>query len=442
MDTTLKPTSLDFPTGAAPSAPAWGDPRTLPVYELYRRFRSVILSASATGEASPVRLASQMLQALLDGPSELPNAIRGGRIYSVHDDRLELIEKLGDAGPAPLGFTVPADYPVVRDVLRNGWGLVDRSDPRLDSALEMQVDDGSYGLIVIGSTTQVVLSLGLREPLSADELPYVLAALRSIAETSYRKVELTELIHEAKRVQTALLPALPTVPEGFEIACRMRPSEIVGGDIYDVLELRSGTFGLAVADATGHGLPAALLARDAIIGLRMGLEQELKSVATIERLGRVLVRSSPPGRFISLFYAEVDPLGHLIYVNAGHLPPLVVRHGSSVVHALGSTGPVLGVDLPNAKWHRGFDRLEPGDLMVLYTDGITEASNRAGEELGQRRLLDLVGRLRGEPVALIAEALLSAVEEWRDGGPQDDDQTIVVLRRTLPSEPNGVSGSD
>jgi sigma-B regulation protein RsbU (phosphoserine phosphatase) len=187
-------------------------------------------------------------------------------------------------------------------------------------------------------------------------------------------------------------------------------------------------FDFAVADASGHGLPAALQVRDVYVGLRMGLSRDFKITRTVERLNAIIARSKLVSKFVSLFVAELEANGHLIYVNAGHVPPFILRRGG--IEMLREGGMVLGPS-PDALYQRGFTRLEAGDVLVLYTDGITECTHHStGEEFGLARLQRLVRRHAARPAAEIVDLVFQAVSRYAGSGQPVDDQTLVVVRRT------------
>ena len=157
----------------------------------------------------------------------------------------------------------------------------------------------------------------------------------------------------------------------------------MGGDFFDFIPVTDRIHGIAIADASGHGLPAALQVRDVYTGLRMGVARDFKIVRTVERLNRIIHQSRMTTKFVSLFYGEIEEEGNLIYVNAGHPPPL--HFHSKGVTTLKQTGMVLGPSA-TASYSRGFLALEPGDALLLYTDGMTEASDPKGREFGIERL--------------------------------------------------------
>ena len=201
---------------------------------------------------------------------------------------------------------------------------------------------------------------------------------------------------------------------------------MVGGDLFDFPATAPDILGLAIGDATGHGLPAALQARDAVVGLRMAAEQNLELATTMERLSRVVRSGGTGSRFISLFRAELDSHGHLIYVNGGHPPPLIVRAGRRARRSPRPTGPVMGLPIETA-YERGHAQLQPGDMLLLYTDGVVEAEDLAGDEFGEELLVR--SARWGETAKDAVDLVFLALQAFTTGAPQADDETLVVVRR-------------
>jgi sigma-B regulation protein RsbU (phosphoserine phosphatase) len=203
----------------------------------------------------------------------------------------------------------------------------------------------------------------------------------------------------------------------------------VGGDFFDFIPVSERIFGAAVADASGHGITAALLVRDVYVGLRMGIGGDLKIARTIERLNRIVNKSRLTTKFISLFYAEFEAEGEVIYVNAGHPPPLLYRAASGAFETLKVTGMVLGPS-PDSVYGRRSAKMEPDDVMVLFTDGIVEATDSKGREFGVSRLKRIVSELRKRAARDVAERVMQAAAAWSAGKSPEDDRTVVVIRRT------------
>jgi phosphoserine phosphatase RsbU/P len=209
-----------------------------------------------------------------------------------------------------------------------------------------------------------------------------------------------------------------------------RPANTVGGDFYDILPLPDGRVVVALGDVAGKGSPAALLMALLLAMLRTLVDEELEPSPLIDRLNAQICRHSPPSRFITLFYGVFDPAtGSLTYVNAGQNPPLL-RRASGSYERLDSTGVALGMFERSTYTARQVS-IAPGELLVLYSDGITEAENGQGhpfDESGLERTLE-AGPL-DDPAAL-GVAVLSAVERHARDSRLADDLTVLVLRRSV-----------
>jgi len=183
-----------------------------------------------------------------------------------------------------------------------------------------------------------------------------------------------------------------------------------------------------VGDVSGKGIPAALMVSTLHSALRLMLDHTEFGPALLERLNRHILESSTPNKFITMLLAEVNPrTSSLRYLNAGHNSGFLVRsHGQ--LDELPSGGVPLGL-LPGSRYHMREAVLEPGDLLCIYSDGITEAESPQDEEFGNDRLIDLLRRYRAAPLSDVLEAIRREVGEHTQGLPQGDDQTVVLLRR-------------
>jgi len=237
----------------------------------------------------------------------------------------------------------------------------------------------------------------------------------------------TGLLDRARAIQRSLLPEpLPRLAD-FDLAARSESAEAVGGDVYDAIPHPPDVLGLAIADASGHGLPAALEARDVVMGLRMGAAQHLKIASTIERLNRILCGSTLASRFVSLVYGELDADGGFHYVNAGHPPPLVLADNEAV--PLPEAGRVLGVS-PDSLYRVGHAFVPKGGTLLLYTDGVTECPSPRGEEFGVERLIRMSNALADAPASHLCAAIFDALFDHSGGASLPDDATVLIARRS------------
>jgi sigma-B regulation protein RsbU (phosphoserine phosphatase) len=241
-----------------------------------------------------------------------------------------------------------------------------------------------------------------------------------------RQRELENLMEQARAIQTSLLPAAPPAFGTYDIAAASIPAETVGGDFFDLHLLEPETLAIVVSDASGHGLPAALQARDVATGLRMGLERDLRLTRTIEKLNRVIHRSGLVTRFVSLVLGELELNGNLTYVNAGHPPPLLLDDAG--VHELGVGGTLLG-PYADSTYKLGFAHVDRGAALVLYSDGVVEAGTRRGEAFGAERLAEWLRAWREGPADEAVGDLLERLRGFGGGTAFEDDLTVVFVRR-------------
>ena len=251
----------------------------------------------------------------------------------------------------------------------------------------------------------------------------------AIAREMAQRERLNRELEIAREVQEHLFPQRLPVVQGLEYWGQCRPVREVGGDYYDFLELPEGRFGIAIGDVSGKGVGAALM--------MASLEASLRALASVvddpaELMGRVnslVYQASSANRYASLFYAQYDPASRrLSYVNAGHNPPVVLRScaGSFQVFRLETGGPVIG--LLRHGYERGVFSHEAGDLLVLFTDGVSESMNVRYEEWGEERLIECAKTCHVLPVAEAMRRILAAAQAFAAGAPQHDDMTIVMLR--------------
>lgn len=232
-------------------------------------------------------------------------------------------------------------------------------------------------------------------------------------------------VAEARNIQQGLLPKFIPQQRGYEIAGAWQPALSVGGDYYDVFSFDDNTLGLCIADVSGKGLPAALLMSNLQAAVRGLAAPSLSPDGLCQRLNSLVCHNTASDRFITFFYAQLDgPSRVLRYSNAGHNPPIVIRRNGSH-ERLGAGGTVLGV-FPQQSFAVGQAQLAPGDRVILFTDGVTEAYDDAGEEFGEERLLQLVQEHRAAAPAELQQKILSAAGSFSRGH-WHDDATLLVL---------------
>ena len=242
------------------------------------------------------------------------------------------------------------------------------------------------------------------------------------------RLSLKSELEVARDIQLAMLPRGVSIL-GDSRACGLtRPANTVGGDFYDILPRPDGRVIVSVGDVAGKGSPAALLMALLLAMMRTLVDEGLESARLLARLNVQLVRHSPGSRFITLFYAIYDTTtGQLEYVNAGHLPPLIHRKDGTF-ERLTSGNIALGM-FEGSTYESHHAQLHPGDAIILYSDGITEAENTAGREFDESGLsATIVAAGTHEPEQL-GRAVLAAVDEHAGDARLGDDLTVLVLSR-------------
>ena len=260
-----------------------------------------------------------------------------------------------------------------------------------------------------------------------EEIVFMLNGIRSALNNRMRaEVALSDL-EKAAEIQKSLLPANPPSFPGYDIAARMKPAEAVGGDFYDFITMTDDIMGVVVGDASGHGLPAALLVRDVIMGLRMGMGTHLRMLYTMKKLNREIHRTTYSTRFISVLYTELEKNGNLLYANAGHMPGLIFN--GDEVHRLEPTGMILG-PIADVPLDRAFAHVPPGGTLVLFTDGVTERITDSNAPLETEGLIEIIQSNRHLSAADLVDCIFEKVLALdHESNLLDDDTTVVVIKR-------------
>lgn len=286
------------------------------------------------------------------------------------------------------------------------------------------------GLIALGrkitETRYTAVEVSLLQTLTNQTSVAITNAL--LYRDSLEKSLLEEELSLARRIQQQSLPRqLPRTP-GFGLAALNAPSKFVGGDYYDTVDLGHGRYLVAIADVAGKGVPAALLASMVQASIRTQAPDRKPVSTMMGRLNRLVHEATPDDRFATCFLAEVA--GHgltLSFANAGHNYP-ILRSASGTCRYLTDGSIPLGIE-PNVHYPQSETTLRPGDALILYTDGITDARNRLGEDFGETRLMELVERI---PARFTAEEIIRTIADevarFSDGAEQMDDITLVALK--------------
>ncbi len=297
-------------------------------------------------------------------------------------------------------------------------------------AVPLQTESQVIGILYVDTPS-------LLYPFDAEALS-LLTVFANIAAIRIEHARLVEVEHvervlahdleQAADIQRGLFPQAPPVLPGLELSGRSLPCRSVGGDYFDYVPMADGRVLVVVADVSGKGLAASLLMSSLQARVHALCELQTDVAKMVSRLNHSIKANTPDNKFITGFFAAVDPVtGEMEYSNAGHNPPVIARQ-SGRVELLTAGGPVLGI-LPNINYSGGRTRLEPGDLLVMYSDGVSEAPNAKGDEFGEEAVAQIAAacldRSADEVLMEIARQLRAFLGECSP----TDDVTMVVARK-------------
>ena len=231
----------------------------------------------------------------------------------------------------------------------------------------------------------------------------------------------------ASQVQRQVLPKPPIVP-GIELAAAMQTARLLGGDYYDFFQVSDNIVDIVIADVSGKGAAASLLMPSLAVVLRLRARELPGPAAIIKDLDGVLKQITGPANFVTVFYARVNPsLRTLQYANGGHNPPLLVRTRTQTTLLLEESGPIVGI-LPDAQFSDTVVKLESGDILTLYTDGVTEQENENEDQFSIDRLKNLILSKETDSAATLVSDVTEAVSTFAGTKEQEDDLTLVVAK--------------
>ena len=297
-------------------------------------------------------------------------------------------------------------------------------------AVPLGVSDKVFGIIYADSP--------IAEGRFTEDHLKVLTTLASVAAIRVENARLVEARLERERferelalaseIQQRFQPTAPPHVAGYELQGISFPCYEIGGDYYDFIERDDGRLVIALGDVSGKGTAAALLMSSLHAAIHAQSASHNTLSATISAVNRYLADNIPANRFVTLFYAELDPeSGALSFLNAGHNPPLIV-HSAGTVEQLASGGLPLGIK-PDAEYREGRTQMQRGDVLVIYSDGVTEAVSPTGEEFGATRLYEVVSRNIEASAAGIRDRIESSLTKFAQGTSAADDITLVIVKR-------------
>jgi phosphoserine phosphatase RsbU/P len=268
-----------------------------------------------------------------------------------------------------------------------------------------------------------------------------LTVLTTLASVAAIRVENARLVEEqidrerlerelnlAREIQQRFQPASPPHVPGFELQGISFPCYEIGGDYYDFIRREDGQLVIALGDVSGKGTSAALMMSSLHAAIHAQVSANHSLADMITAVNRYLAETIPPNRFITLFCGVLDPeTGTLAFINAGHNPPLIV-HAAGTMEQLAAGGVPLGI-MPTASYREGRTQLQYGDALVIYSDGVTETQNQAGEEFGPVRLYDVVSRNLDATASGMRDKIEAALTKFAQGTASVDDITLVIVKR-------------
>jgi sigma-B regulation protein RsbU (phosphoserine phosphatase) len=250
---------------------------------------------------------------------------------------------------------------------------------------------------------------------------------RLAAEVRRQRDEYEHDLTLAAQVQRQVLPRAPVLP-GLELAAAMQTARLLGGDYYDFFEVSEDIVDVVIADVSGKGAAASLLMPSLAVALRLRARELSGPAEIIKDLDGVLKQITNPATFVTIFYARFNPSRRTLqYASGGHNPPLLIRPKTGESFLLEESGPIVGI-LPDAQFSNTVIPLEQGDILTLFTDGVTEQENLNEEEFSIDRLKEVVLNTETEPAAAVVAHITEAVSAFAGTAQQSDDLTVVVAK--------------
>jgi len=374
--------------------------------------------------------------------------INGGRIWELNDNKTSYImaSQHGKIEKIRKGYTLKlADYPIFYEVGYSRSVLSNETDSYL-SNIGIQL----YSATGIGEKFKIKDSKNIDQfvyqyilAFNSNDLNVSLLNTLNIISTTVssvirsRKIEykaraIEKDLEKAREIQKSILPEHEYNFGNYEIFGISIPDKIVGGDFFDYLNFgnEKDKLGVAIGDAASKGFSAAAQALYVSGALKMGTENELKMTAVIKKINNLVYKVFPYERFVTLFYLEIyaDTKGLCMYINAGHNSPIHLKYESDEIELLESTGPVLG-PAPDQFYYTDSFYFNKFDTLVLYTDGIVEATNSKFEFYGDERLKQDVLNNKHFPARIIAGNIIESVQKFSAKAKYSDDRTVVVIKR-------------
>jgi sigma-B regulation protein RsbU (phosphoserine phosphatase) len=370
--------------------------------------------------------------------------VRGGRIWRFDPSTgtYRLVQQYGDMDPIRKNFRLRvSDYPMFLHLHKKGTVVDTETNKYLRRhGIKLYSATGVGEKLQWKGNTLFPYVIAINADFLRQDMAYALNIIGSALTTALqsRRLEtkarqLEADLDKARDIQKSILPAHEFRFFHYDLYGISIPDRVVGGDFFDYLFATEDRdrVGVVIGDAASKGLSAAAQALYISGALRMGIEYQTKMNTFISKINRLVSKTFSPEHFISLFYAELtnSDKGLVFYVNAGHSNPILLRAGTDEVELLQATGQLIG-PFPNEKYRIEFTTMRKGDIMLLYTDGVTEAFNDAKEMYGEERLIQKLKELRKRTPKEICQLIIEEVQLHNRLVEYSDDKTIVVIKRT------------
>ncbi len=368
--------------------------------------------------------------------------INGGRMWHLNTDEnsYDLLYQTGKIERIAENFSLKiSDYPIFDYIAKERTVLGNETNATLREKGIFKYSASGVGYKVkLGGKPYYEYLLALNSDEINDDLRLALNIISTALTSrikqrnvSYRAGVMKADLDKARELQKSILPEHEYRFHDYELFGVTNPAEIVGGDFFDYIEMgEDDKLAVIVGDAASKGVGAAAEAMYISGALRMGANFEIKISPLMKRMNKLVNKIFADDKFASLFYGELstEKNGLFLYSNAGHNPPMFLRSDSNQVELLSTTGPVLG-PTPNAKFLVDNINIYPGDVLFIYSDGVTDSSDIKFNNYGEEKLLNLLKKVKSKPAKEIAYAVLEDVIKFSKRGAYNDDKTIVVIKR-------------
>ncbi len=392
-----------------------------------------------------VRTDDQLLTHILKeiiSNEEIP--IRGGRIWKLEPTAgtYKLIHQEGEMEPIKKSFRLNiADYPMFMQLPRKGTIVTTETDKYLrQRGIKLYSATGVGEKVRWKEHQLFTYVIAINADYLKNDMTYALNIIGQALTTALRnrKIEskarlLEQDLDKARDIQKSILPDHELRFHAYDLYGVSLPDRVVGGDFFDYLQASDDKerMGVVIGDAASKGLSAAAQALYVSGALRMGVEYQTKMGTLIARINRLVNKAFTAEHFVSMVYAEINNAekGLLFYVNAGHNNPILLRGKTNEVELLPATGQIIG-PFPNERYKTEFAIMNKGDILLLYTDGISDASNENHEMYGEKRLIEKLKALQDRSPKEICTEILQEVQIHNRLIEFSDDKTLVVIKRT------------